>query len=37
MEELKKSLIEMIQSIDNQSVVKFLYDFINAFKQKWGI
>lgn len=37
MEELKELIIEMVRNIDNQGVIKFLYDFINAFKEKWGV
>lgn len=36
-EDYKKKIIELVENIDNVSVLKFLYEFICSFKKKWGV
>lgn len=33
----KKSIIEMVEGIENVKFIDFLYDMIVSFKKKWGI
>ena len=33
----KKEIIEMIQKIDSEKFLKFLYNMIVSFKKQWGI
>ena len=32
----KKEIIEMIQKIDSEKFIKFLYNMIVSFKNQWG-
>nr|DAL61719.1 MAG TPA_asm: hypothetical protein [Caudoviricetes sp.] len=32
----KKEIIEMIQKIDSEKFMKFLYNMIISFKSQWG-
>lgn len=32
----KRRIIEMVESIENDKVLIFLYDLIKTFKEKWG-
>lgn len=33
----KKSIIELVEQINNEVLLSFLYDLVNAFQKKWGI
>lgn len=33
----KEQIIEMVQKIENQKYLAFLYDMMMSFKKKWGI
>lgn len=33
----KKKVIEMIQKIESEKFMKFLYNVIVSFKEQWGI
>ena len=37
MEQYRKSIIEMVNSIDNENFLKFIDNLIKSFKRKWGI
>lgn len=32
---MKDKLIELIESINDEKILRFLYDFVKAFKEKW--
>lgn len=34
---LQKKIIEMVEKIENQEFLRFLYQMLQSFKKKWGI
>lgn len=36
-EEYRHRIIDMIEKIENETYLKFIYDLLFAFKKKWGI
>ena len=36
-EERKEKIIEMVEKIENEIYLKFIYDLLISFKKKWGI
>ena len=36
-EEYRKKIVEMVDRIENARCLKFIYDLIVSFKNKWGI
>ena len=36
-EEYKEKIIEMVNMIENERYLKFIYDLLISFKKKWGI
>ena len=36
-EEYKEKIIEMVNKIENEIYLKFIYDLLISFKKKWGI
>lgn len=32
----KKKIIEMVQNIESEKFIKFLYNMIISFKEQWG-
>jgi len=32
----KKQLIEQIQAMENEKILKFLYELVQAFRRNWG-
>lgn len=35
--EYKEKIIEMIEKINNETYLKFIYSMLFSFKKKWGI
>lgn len=33
----KRKIIEMVEKIENQEFLRFLYQTLQSFKKKWGI
>lgn len=33
----RKQIIEMVEKIENQKYLAFIYDMMMSFKKKWGI
>lgn len=36
-EEYRKKIVEMVNRIENERYLKFIYDLLISFKKKWGI
>ena len=36
-EEYREKIIEMVEKIENEIYIKFIYDLLMSFKKKWGI
>ena len=36
-EEYREKIIEMVEKIENVMYLKFIYDLLISFKNKWGI
>ena len=36
-EEYKEKIIEIVDKIENEIYIKFIYDLLMSFKKKWGI
>lgn len=36
-EEYKRKIIELVEKIENQEFLEFLYQMLQSFKKKWGI
>ena len=36
-EEYREKIIEMVNRIENERYLKFIYDLLISFKKKWGI
>lgn len=37
MEDYRKEIIDIIEKIDNQTYLRFIYNLLISFKNKWGI
>lgn len=33
----KKIIIELIEKINEESILEFIYDILSSFKERWGI
>jgi len=33
----KEMIIDMVQKMNNEKVLEFLYNFIKSLKEKWGV
>lgn len=33
----KKKIIELVEKIENQEFLEFIYQMLRSFKKKWGI
>lgn len=33
---MKAELIRLIESINDEKILRFLYDFVKAFREKWS-
>lgn len=33
----KKKIIELIEKINEESILEFIYDILSSFKERWGI
>ena len=36
-QEYREKIIEMVNRIENERYLKFIYDLLISFKKKWGI
>lgn len=36
-EELKKKIVEMVEAIENERYLRFIYGLLMKFHKKWGI
>lgn len=35
--EYKEKIVDIVNSVENEKVLVFLYDLLESFKKKWGI